>query len=63
VLRQGKAEQVTIQIGLSDGTMTEVLSGDLKEGDQVVVEATVQGTSTSNANPLGAPAGPQRRMF
>lgn len=60
VLRQGKAEQVTIQTGLSDGTVTEVLSGDLKEGDQVVVEATVKGAASSA--PLGG-ASPPRRMF
>ncbi len=61
VLRQGKAEQVTIQVGLSDGTMTEVLSGEVKEGDQLVVEATVKGAATSA--PGGALGTPQRRMF
>jgi HlyD family secretion protein len=59
VLRGGKAEQVSIQIGLSDGTVTEVLSGELKEGDEVVVEATVQSAATST--PLGG--GRSRRMF
>jgi HlyD family secretion protein len=33
-------EQVTIHAGLTDGTVTEVVDGDLKEGDQVVIDVT-----------------------
>ncbi|MBK8257389.1 MAG: efflux RND transporter periplasmic adaptor subunit [Polyangiaceae bacterium] len=62
VLRQGKAEQVNIQVGLTDGTSTELTGGDLKEGDQVVTDATVKGASTSSTPPAGL-GGPQRRMF
>lgn len=63
VMRGGKPEQITLQTGLSDGSFTEVISGDLKEGDEVVIEATVKGgETTSRPAGLGA-GGPGRRMF
>jgi len=36
-LVDGKAEQVIARLGASDGTRTEVLGGELKEGDLVIV--------------------------
>jgi HlyD family secretion protein len=36
-LVNNKPEQVIVRLGASDGTKTEVLGGELKEGDQVVV--------------------------
>jgi hypothetical protein len=30
-----------VQIGLSDGSKTEVLGGDLRDGDRVITEATL----------------------
>ena len=38
ILRNGDAVPVSIKTGLTDGTRTEVISGDLKDGDQVVVD-------------------------
>jgi HlyD family secretion protein len=37
VLKQGKPSPVTIKAGLSDGTNTELVDGDLREGDSVIV--------------------------
>lgn len=55
VLRGGRPEPVSIKTGLSDGTVTEVASGDLHEGDEVITEASAPGN--------GAPtSGPQPRM-
>jgi multidrug efflux pump subunit AcrA (membrane-fusion protein) len=34
----GKPEPRKIQVGLSDGLYTEVLSGDLREGEAVVLQ-------------------------
>ena len=34
---------VEVKTGLSDGTTTEIVSGDLKEGDQVIVGETAPG--------------------
>ena len=39
VLRGVKPEQVRVRTGLSDGTVTEILEGDLHEGDLLVTEA------------------------
>jgi len=54
VLRGGKPEPVPITAGLTDGNVTEVASGDLKEGDQVIVDATLPGKPASSA-PGGQP--------
>ena len=39
VLEQGKPERVTVKPGLTDGNYTEVTSGELEQGDTVIVEA------------------------
>lgn len=53
----GKPKAVNIRLGLTDGAMTEVLSGDLLEGKEVIV-----GTVTPNgAGKPSTPGGP--RMF
>lgn len=37
ILRDGKPIRVQIKMGISDGQWTEVLEGDIKEGDEVIV--------------------------
>jgi HlyD family secretion protein len=59
VLRGATPEAVTIHVGLSDGTVTEVVDGDLGEGDKVVVDA--QGAEESSPSPGAAPS--MRRLF
>lgn len=39
VLRGQRAVPVTVEVGLSDGTHTEIVGGDLRDGDRVVVDA------------------------
>ncbi len=48
----GKPKAVSLQLGLSDGSMTEVISGDIKEGDQIIV-GTAQASSASPTAPRG----------
>jgi HlyD family secretion protein len=60
VLRGGAPTPVTIHTGLSDGTNTEVIDGDVKEGDEIVVEAQTSGAPTTTAT--GAPGGAARSM-
>jgi HlyD family secretion protein len=55
VLVQGMPKRVSIMPGISDGNYTEIVSGDLKEGDKVIVESLKKGKTQT------APAGP--RMF
>ncbi len=60
VLRGGEPEPATLHTGLSDGTQTEVLDGDLKEGDPVVVDST----GGEAPAPTGSGQPPQmRRLF
>lgn len=51
-LKDAAIEPVHIRIGITDGTLTEIVSGDLKPGDKTVTDA---GT--------GAPAGGGFRAF
>jgi len=54
VLENGKPKRVGVTLGISDGSYTEVLAGDLKEGQQIIVESLKKGVTK-------APTGP--RMF
>jgi HlyD family secretion protein len=64
VLKDGKPVPVRVTIGISDGSFTEVVSGDLKEGDAVI-------TDVAGGTPAGAQGGrsgrsnmrPPRGMF
>jgi HlyD family secretion protein len=56
VLRGKQAEPVQVKLGISDGTQTEVIEGELRPGDTVITEAADPG-----AAPRGG--GPRIRMF
>jgi HlyD family secretion protein len=58
---EGKPKAVTLRLGITDGTYTEILEGELKDGQEVVVGA---GSGTSAARPPGAPGatGPRVRF-
>jgi len=49
----GKPKAVAVRLGLSDGTMTEVVSGELTEGSEIVV-----GTGATGKSPV-IPPGPR----
>jgi len=58
VLREGKPLPVVIRGGVSDGSLTEVVEGNVSEGDQVITEAS------GGAGAQGQQAGAfPRRMF
>jgi HlyD family secretion protein len=62
VLSGGQPKPVSTKTGVSDGSVTEVLDGELHEGDLVITEAT--GGSSSAAAQGGPPGGGfPRRMF
>jgi len=59
---EGKPKAVPVTLGITDGTATEVLRGDLKEGQEII--AGILGASGAGARP-GAPApgsGPRLRL-
>jgi HlyD family secretion protein len=53
VLENRKPKRITVGLGISDGNYTEIVSDDLKEGIEVIVEAT--GGEKKSSKP---PAGP-----
>lgn len=55
VLRGDRPQPVSIRVGVSDGTVSEVVEGDLKEGDAVVTDVVGKGG--------GPPGGPRFRGF
>ncbi len=58
ILENGKAKRIAITAGISDGNYTEVVSGDLKEGQQLIVDMM-----RKNKAPASSGAGRGPRMF
>jgi HlyD family secretion protein len=54
VLRDGQFVPVRVRTGVSDGTMTAIVDGELKEGDQVVTGMSQPGVAaqTTTSSPL-----------
>ncbi|MCX5833331.1 MAG: efflux RND transporter periplasmic adaptor subunit [Deltaproteobacteria bacterium] len=53
VLEDKKPKRINVATGISDGSFTEILSGDLKEGDEVIIEST--GVKKSQGSPTAGP--------
>jgi len=51
VLENGKPKRIAITPGISDGTYTEIVSGDLKEGQQVIVESLKKTNTPTTSGP------------
>ena len=49
----GSPRAVPIRLGLTDGTFTEVVSGDVQEGTQVIVGVATEGATTSRKGAKG----------
>ncbi len=58
VLRGGKIEAVAVQTGITNGRVTEITGGDLREGDMAVIEDL-----TATPRSQTAPTGPRTRLF
>jgi HlyD family secretion protein len=65
LLKGFAAKPVDIQIGLTDGSVTEILSGDLKEGDSVITETLTGDAAAAATGPSTSPLTPSmpRRML
>ncbi len=57
VLDKGKAKRITVTTGITDGNSTEMITGDLKEGMDIILEK-ISETSKKVSTPQGPP-----RMF
>jgi HlyD family secretion protein len=63
VMRGGKPTQVQVRTGLTDGTVTEILEGDIHEGDLIVTEAvTADDAPLPASSKPSAPANNSPRM-
>jgi HlyD family secretion protein len=64
VLKDGKPVPVRVTIGISDGSFTEIVAGDLKEGDAVITDVA-GGTPAGAQNGRSGRSGmrPPRGMF
>ena len=60
ILENNKPKRVMVTTGISDGSFTEIASGDIVEGQAVIAESTT-GAAKKNGNT--SPAGPPTRMF
>jgi HlyD family secretion protein len=61
VLDGDRPRPVSVRTGISDGSLTEVLEGPLREGDRVIVDAVAPGAR--GAGQAQPPAGPPRRIL
>jgi HlyD family secretion protein len=58
----GKLKAVALTLGISDGTATEVLRGDLKEGQEIITGLAATGQNRPGTPGGSAPAGPRLRL-
>jgi HlyD family secretion protein len=61
VLQDSKAQPVDVQLGITDGSKTEVIAGKLKENDLVIIGMSSSASAQAQggvANPF-QPAGPR----
>jgi HlyD family secretion protein len=61
VLREGQPEVVPVTVGVSDGSLTEIASDRVREGDQVITDVVAANGARPGA-PVGGGGG-FRRMF
>ncbi len=45
VLRQDKPQRIQVETGISDGRFTQLISGDVREGDEVIVQTVAEEAS------------------
>jgi HlyD family secretion protein len=51
ILEKGKPRRVSVTAGISDGSFTELLSGDIREGQELIVESLVKAKASGPAGP------------
>jgi HlyD family secretion protein len=61
--RAGRPDSVVVRTGISDGSTTEIVEGDVHEGDVLIVDASTSGQASSSSNAGGPPGGGMRRIF
>jgi HlyD family secretion protein len=62
VLRGGQPEPVRVRTGISDGSLTEVVEGELQPADAVVTDMIGGAPAAAGPGP-GGPGGRSGRIF
>ena len=57
LLTGGQIKPVSVITGISDGNFIEILEGDTKEGDEIVVESTVKDNKSTQTGAGHIPRG------
>jgi HlyD family secretion protein len=57
LLTSGQIKPVTVKTGISDGNFTEIKEGDIKEGDEIVVESTAKDNKSTQTGAGNIPRG------
>jgi HlyD family secretion protein len=55
VLENNKPKRVPVSLGISDGSFTEIVSGDLAQGQEVIVESLTKPAKNNSGSPQSAP--------
>jgi HlyD family secretion protein len=55
VLKDGKPTAVSVTTGIASSSSIELVEGDLKDGDEVVVEQIGGETKKKSSSPMGRP--------
>jgi HlyD family secretion protein len=61
-MRGPKPVPVAVKVGLTDGSFTEIVSGDMQEGDAVVLEVMIGDDAANTAKPAGGGQPPRMRL-
>lgn len=59
VLEEGKPKRASVSTGISDGTFTEVTGGDLKNGQEVIIESSTKAAKNDVSSPFAPPRHPR----
>ncbi|MBI1811515.1 MAG: efflux RND transporter periplasmic adaptor subunit [Nitrospirae bacterium] len=51
ILENGKPKRISVSTGVSDGSYTELISGEIKEGQEVIVESLIKTKQKSATTP------------
>jgi HlyD family secretion protein len=57
ILENTRPKQIMVKTGISDGSFTEITSGDVKEGQEVIVGLLSTTTSKTRNTPPPGPGG------
>ncbi|MBI5894070.1 MAG: efflux RND transporter periplasmic adaptor subunit, partial [Deltaproteobacteria bacterium] len=55
ILKDGNLAQISVKTGISNGSFTEIIEGNLKEGDEIVVESVGKKSDTGKSSQQGIP--------